>query len=193
MASVCGRASGGGAVAAAALQGKRPAAGRAAAGRSATATTTATATARRSVLGGAARPWRGRGRALGGVRVRSAPSVGKTEEGSGSSENGQEGAGRSASVERETKETSVYVKINIDGTGKCDCDSGVPFLDHMLDQIASHGLFDVEVKAKGDTWIDDHHTTEDIALAFGQCLSLALGTRAGIFRARHMAANSTAC
>mmetsp|Transcript_2435 Transcript_2435/g.6720 ORF Transcript_2435/g.6720 Transcript_2435/m.6720 type:complete len:313 (+) Transcript_2435:1615-2553(+) len=89
---------------------------------------------------------------------------------------------RVAFVERKTKETSVFVKLDIDGTGKCDCDSGVPFLDHMLDQIASHGLFDIEVKAEGDTWIDDHHTTEDIALAFGQCLSRALGTRAGIYR-----------
>mmetsp|Transcript_9002 Transcript_9002/g.16767 ORF Transcript_9002/g.16767 Transcript_9002/m.16767 type:complete len:285 (+) Transcript_9002:71-925(+) len=93
-----------------------------------------------------------------------------------------EDEGRVAFVERKTKETSVFVKINIDGTGKCDCSSGVPFLDHMLDQIASHGLFDLEVKAEGDLWIDDHHTTEDIALAFGQCLSRALGTRAGIHR-----------
>lgn len=83
---------------------------------------------------------------------------------------------------KKTKETSVYVKLNLDGTGQCDAVCGVPFLEHMLDQIASHGLIDLEVKAEGDIWIDDHHTTEDIALALGQCLSQALGTRAGIHR-----------
>ena len=109
------------------------------------------------------------------------PSVSKREDNE-SSDDAVEVQGRVAFVERKTKETSVFVKINIDGTGKSDCVCGVPFLEHMLDQIASHGLFDIEVKAEGDIWIDDHHTTEDIALAFGQCLSMALGTRAGIYR-----------
>ncbi|KFM27359.1 Imidazoleglycerol-phosphate dehydratase 1, chloroplastic [Auxenochlorella protothecoides] len=89
---------------------------------------------------------------------------------------------RVATVKRETKETRVEVTINLDGTGQADNDSGIPFLDHMLDQISSHGLFDLTVKAKGDTWIDDHHTNEDIALAFGTALSQALGDRKGIHR-----------
>ena len=89
---------------------------------------------------------------------------------------------RVASVQRVTKETSVNVRLNIDGTGVSRNDSGIPFLDHMLDQLGSHGLFDVEVAAKGDTHIDDHHTNEDIALALGECLSQALGERRGIRR-----------
>lgn len=89
---------------------------------------------------------------------------------------------RVGSVSRETKETSVEVTINLDGTGICDCDTGIPFLDHMLDQLASHGLFDVRVKAKGDTHIDDHHTNEDVGLAMGTALLKALGDRKGIRR-----------
>lgn len=89
---------------------------------------------------------------------------------------------RQGKVARVTKETSVHVEINIDGTGICHAESGIPFLDHMLDQIASHGLFDITVKAKGDLHIDDHHTNEDIGLAFGQALSQALGDRKGIHR-----------
>jgi len=89
---------------------------------------------------------------------------------------------RVAEVSRETKETSVSVRLGLDGTGVADVDTGIPFLDHMLDQIASHGLIDVTAKAKGDTWIDDHHTNEDLGLAFGTCLSDALGDRAGIVR-----------
>ncbi|KAG0630676.1 hypothetical protein M758_1G195900 [Ceratodon purpureus] len=89
---------------------------------------------------------------------------------------------RVGSVSRETKETSVEVSINLDGTGICDCDTGIPFLDHMLDQLASHGLFDVRVKAKGDTHIDDHHTNEDVGLAMGTALLQALGDCKGIRR-----------
>ncbi|KAI5065396.1 hypothetical protein GOP47_0020091 [Adiantum capillus-veneris] len=89
---------------------------------------------------------------------------------------------RIGEVGRKTKETDVNVRINLDGTGVCQSDTGIPFLDHMLDQIASHGLFDVNVTAKGDLHIDDHHTNEDIALAFGTALLQALGDRKGISR-----------
>ncbi|CAL5220594.1 g2635 [Coccomyxa viridis] len=89
---------------------------------------------------------------------------------------------RAATVKRETKETKVEVSINLDGTGVCSSNSQIPFLDHMMDQLASHGLFNVMVQAEGDTWIDDHHTNEDIALALGSALSQALGDRKGIHR-----------
>ncbi|AEE76637.1 putative imidazoleglycerol-phosphate dehydratase [Arabidopsis thaliana] len=90
--------------------------------------------------------------------------------------------GRIGEVKRVTKETNVSVKINLDGTGVADSSSGIPFLDHMLDQLASHGLFDVHVRATGDVHIDDHHTNEDIALAIGTALLKALGERKGINR-----------
>lgn len=89
---------------------------------------------------------------------------------------------RTASVQRKTIETKVDVTIGLDGTGKCKADTPVHFLNHMLDQLASHGLFDVDVVAKGDTWIDDHHTCEDIALSIGTAISQALGDRKGINR-----------
>ncbi|XP_024626062.1 imidazoleglycerol-phosphate dehydratase, chloroplastic isoform X2 [Medicago truncatula] len=89
---------------------------------------------------------------------------------------------RIGEMKRVTKETNVSVKINLDGTGVADNSSGIPFLDHMLDQLASHGLFDVHVKATGDTHIDDHHTNEDVALAIGTALLQALGDRKGINR-----------
>ncbi|KAL2641339.1 hypothetical protein R1flu_008926 [Riccia fluitans] len=89
---------------------------------------------------------------------------------------------RIGKVSRVTKETSVEVELNLDGTGICDCDTGIPFLDHMLDQLASHGLLDVKVMAKGDIHIDDHHTNEDIGLAVGTALLQALGDRKGIYR-----------
>ncbi|KAL5215887.1 hypothetical protein ABZP36_007288 [Zizania latifolia] len=95
---------------------------------------------------------------------------------------------RIGEVKRVTKETNVHVKINLDGTGVADCNTGIPFLDHMLDQLASHGLFDVYVKAKGDTHIDDHHSNEDIALAIGTALLQALGDRKGINRFGHFTA-----
>ncbi|KAL6495104.1 Imidazoleglycerol-phosphate dehydratase 1, chloroplastic [Orobanche gracilis] len=90
--------------------------------------------------------------------------------------------GRVGDVKRATKETNVNVKINLDGDAIADNNTGIPFLDHMLDQLASHGLFDVDVKATGDIHIDDHHTNEDVALAIGTALLQALGDRKGINR-----------
>ncbi len=89
---------------------------------------------------------------------------------------------RQATVDRVTTETSIHVTVNLDGTGRSDLDTGVPFLDHMLDQLARHSLMDLTVKAKGDTHIDDHHTVEDSALAIGEAVSKALGDRKGIRR-----------
>ncbi|KAL2903662.1 Imidazoleglycerol-phosphate dehydratase [Bienertia sinuspersici] len=90
--------------------------------------------------------------------------------------------GRVGEVKRVTKETNVFVKINLDGVGVADSTTSVPFLDHMLDQLASHGLFDVHVRATGDIHIDDHHTNEDVSLALGTALLQALGDRKGINR-----------
>ncbi|KAM7462790.1 hypothetical protein LguiA_030911 [Lonicera macranthoides] len=92
------------------------------------------------------------------------------------------GGNRIGEVKRVTNETNVSVKINLDGSAVADSSTGIPFLDHMLDQLASHGLFDVHVKATGDTHIDDHHTNEDVALAIGTALLQALGDRKGINR-----------
>ena len=89
---------------------------------------------------------------------------------------------RTAAVSRTTKETDVSVAINLDGTGKCNAETGIPFLDHMLNQIASHGLIDLEIKATGDIEIDDHHTNEDVGITLGQALAKALGDRRGIVR-----------
>jgi imidazoleglycerol-phosphate dehydratase len=89
---------------------------------------------------------------------------------------------RTASIRRTTGETDVQVTLNLDGVGKCTAATGVPFLDHMLHQIASHGLIDLEVKATGDLEIDDHHTNEDVGITLGQALSQALGDRKGIVR-----------
>ncbi|KAJ4834370.1 Imidazoleglycerol-phosphate dehydratase 2, chloroplastic [Turnera subulata] len=94
----------------------------------------------------------------------------------------ESGRGRIGEVKRVTKETDVSVRINLDGTGVADSSTGIPFLDHMLDQLASHGLFDVHVRATGDIHIDDHHTNEDVALAIGTALLKALGDRKGIYR-----------
>ena len=95
---------------------------------------------------------------------------------------------RSASVSRTTKETDVAVTVNLDGRGKCVADTGIPFLDHMLQQISSHGLIDLEVKATGDIEIDDHHTNEDVGITLGQALAKALGDRKGINRFGHFVA-----
>jgi imidazoleglycerol-phosphate dehydratase len=95
---------------------------------------------------------------------------------------------RIGEVRRVTKETNVHVKINLDGSGSSDSSTGIPFLDHMLDQLASHGLFDVYVKASGDIHIDDHHTNEDVALAIGTAFLQALGDRKGINRFGHFSA-----
>lgn len=91
---------------------------------------------------------------------------------------------RSASVERNTNETQITVAINLDGSGKLNCETGLPFLDHMLDQIARHGLIDIEIKAKGDLEIDAHHTVEDIGITLGQAFAKALD-KTGIRRYGH--------
>lgn len=95
---------------------------------------------------------------------------------------------RTGFVQRTTGETDVRVKIDLDGTGDCSVDTGIPFLDHMLHQISSHGLIDLDVKAKGDIYIDDHHTNEDVGITLGQTLSQALSDRAGIVRFGHFLA-----
>ena len=91
---------------------------------------------------------------------------------------------RTASVERKTKETQISVAVNLDGTGKLEVDTGLPFLDHMLDQIARHGLIDISVKAVGDLEIDAHHTVEDIGITLGQAFDQALD-KTGIRRYGH--------
>ena len=95
---------------------------------------------------------------------------------------------RTASVRRTTGETDVEVTIDLDGKGKCEVDTGIPFLDHMLHQISSHGLIDIQIKARGDIEIDDHHTNEDVGITFGQALAKALGERKGIVRFGHFVA-----
>jgi imidazoleglycerol-phosphate dehydratase len=92
---------------------------------------------------------------------------------------------RIAEVSRNTAETQISVKINLDGTGQQSLNSGVPFLDHMLDQIARHGLIDLEVHAKGDLHIDGHHTVEDIGITLGQAFAKAIGDKKGIRRYGH--------
>jgi len=92
---------------------------------------------------------------------------------------------RTAEIIRNTNETQIRVAINIDGSGKQTLNTGVPFLDHMLDQIARHGLIDIEVEAKGDLYIDAHHTVEDIGITLGQAFAKAMGDRKGIRRYGH--------
>ena len=92
---------------------------------------------------------------------------------------------RQAQVTRDTQETQIVVKINLDGSGKAKLASGVPFLDHMLDQIARHGLVDLEIKAKGDLHIDAHHTVEDIGITLGQAFAKAVGDKRGVRRYGH--------
>jgi len=82
-----------------------------------------------------------------------------------------------AKVSRDTLETQITVEVNLDGTGIADFETGVPFLDHMLDQISRHGLIDISVKANGDTEIDDHHTVEDVGITIGQAFKDALGEK----------------
>jgi imidazoleglycerol-phosphate dehydratase len=92
---------------------------------------------------------------------------------------------RKATVNRETLETQITVSINLDGTGKFRADTGVPFLEHMMDQIARHGMIDIDVEANGDIYIDDHHTVEDIGITLGQAFKEAVGDKKGIYRYGH--------
>ena len=92
---------------------------------------------------------------------------------------------RTATVARNTLETQIEVTLNLDGSGKFNAETGVPFLDHMMEQIARHGLFDLDIKAKGDLHIDAHHTVEDIGITIGQALKQALGDKKGIVRYGH--------
>lgn len=92
---------------------------------------------------------------------------------------------RAATVSRDTLETQIRVSVDLDGSGRADLASGVPFLDHMLDQIARHGLVDLDVKAEGDLHIDAHHTVEDIGITMGQAFAQAVGDKRGVRRYGH--------
>lgn len=92
---------------------------------------------------------------------------------------------RTASVQRNTLETKIQVDLNLDGQGKSDFNTGVPFLEHMMDQIARHGLIDLKVLCDGDTHIDDHHSVEDIGITIGQAITQAVGDKKGIVRYGH--------
>ncbi len=92
---------------------------------------------------------------------------------------------RSAQVERNTLETQIDITLNLDGTGKTSFETGIPFLEHMLDQVARHGLIDLEINAKGDLHIDAHHTVEDVGITLGQAFTKALGEKKGIVRYGH--------
>ncbi|MHB0776063.1 imidazoleglycerol-phosphate dehydratase HisB [Halomonas sp. WWR20] len=92
---------------------------------------------------------------------------------------------RIATVSRDTSETQISVRVNLDGQGRFQCETGVPFLDHMLDQVARHGLIDLDIVAKGDLHIDDHHTVEDLGITLGQAFDQAIGDKRGIRRYGH--------
>jgi imidazoleglycerol-phosphate dehydratase len=92
---------------------------------------------------------------------------------------------RSVKVSRDTLETQISVSLNLDGSGKSSFDTGIPFLEHMLEQVARHGSLDLEVSARGDLHIDDHHTVEDIGITLGQAFNKALGDKKGIMRYGH--------
>jgi len=92
---------------------------------------------------------------------------------------------RVASVTRDTLETQITASVNLDGTGAAKFDTGIPFLEHMLDQIARHGLIDLDIVAKGDLYIDDHHTVEDIGITLGQAFAKAVGDKKGMTRYGH--------
>ncbi|MCC5882708.1 MAG: imidazoleglycerol-phosphate dehydratase HisB [Halomonas sp.] len=92
---------------------------------------------------------------------------------------------RIATVTRDTNETQITVTVNLDGEGRLNCETGVPFLDHMLDQVARHGLIDLDIKAVGDLHIDDHHTVEDLGITLGQAFHQAIGDKRGIYRYGH--------
>src|SRR5690606_26500878 len=92
---------------------------------------------------------------------------------------------RIATVSRDTKETQITVTINLDGKGQLSGESGVPFLDHMLDQVARHGMIDLDMQVNGDLHIDDHHTVEDLGITLGQAFDKAIGDKRGIYRYGH--------
>lgn len=92
---------------------------------------------------------------------------------------------RIATVSRQTNETQITVTVNLDGSGRLDCRTGVPFLDHMLDQVARHGMLDLDIDAKGDLEIDEHHTVEDLGITLGQAFAKAIGDKLGIRRYGH--------
>ena len=92
---------------------------------------------------------------------------------------------RTATIERNTAETQIHVELDLDGTGRADLVTGVPFLDHMLDQVARHGMVDLTVRANGDLHIDGHHTVEDIGITMGQAFRTAIGDKKGIVRYGH--------
>lgn len=94
-------------------------------------------------------------------------------------------ADRTARVERNTLETQISVAVNLDGTGKCNVNTGVPFFEHMLDQVARHGMIDLDIQANGDLHIDAHHTVEDIGITLGQAFAKAWGDKKGIRRYGH--------
>jgi imidazoleglycerol-phosphate dehydratase len=94
-------------------------------------------------------------------------------------------APRTAEVSRNTAETQITVKLNLDGTGKASLSTGIGFFDHMLDQIARHGLIDLDIQAKGDLHIDGHHTVEDVGITFGQAVAKAVGDKKGLRRYGH--------
>ena len=94
-------------------------------------------------------------------------------------------AARNASVQRDTRETQIRVSLNLDGSGEGRFATGIPFLDHMLDQVARHGLIDLDIEARGDREIDDHHTVEDIGITLGQAFDKAVGDKKGIVRYGH--------
>jgi len=92
---------------------------------------------------------------------------------------------RQGTIQRETRETRVQVNVSLDGNGRYEIDTGVPFLDHMLSHVAVHGMMDIEIVAHGDTQVDDHHTVEDVGIALGRALREALGDKRGIVRYAH--------
>lgn len=92
---------------------------------------------------------------------------------------------RKATVERDTLETQIQISVDLDGQGNANFETGVPFFEHMLDQIARHGMIDLDIKANGDTHIDDHHTVEDVGITLGQAINKAVGDKKGITRYGH--------
>ena len=92
---------------------------------------------------------------------------------------------RTASVQRDTKETQIHVRLNLDGSGESRLSTGIGFFDHMLDQVARHGLIDLDIEAKGDLHIDGHHTVEDVGITLGQAIAAAVGDKKGLRRYGH--------